>query len=154
MTLRRDDLHLFQLYAVVREKGDRSRAVPFTSYTAQLLRRWLDIRPIDANPETVFCSLGSNTTGDPLTLSGLHMLIRRLRLRTGVTGRTNPHAFRHSFARQYLLNGGDLATLAQLMGHSDVSVTTDFYAIYTEAELAKQHGRFSPIRNLKRGQNE
>jgi len=50
-------------------------------------------------------------------------MLKRRAKRAGVQGRSNPHAFRHAFAREYLMSGGDLATLYQLMGHGSVKVT-------------------------------
>jgi site-specific recombinase XerD len=52
------------------------------------------------------------------------------------------------FAREYLTAGGDLASLARLMGHSDPQVTATFYAVYAPDELAEKHDQFSPVRTL------
>ena len=35
-------------------------------------------------------------------------------------GPISPHGWRHAFAREYLQNGGDLASLADYLGHSNV----------------------------------
>jgi len=142
LTLTPDRLDLEAGQAIVIEKFDRARAVPFGPFTTAMLRQWLAVRPIEA--QTVFCSL---THGAPLKLSGLHSILRRLSARAGVKGRVNPHSFRHGFARQYLANRGDLATLSQLMGHSDVSVTVSYYAVFSQPELAAAHSKFSPLKN-------
>jgi site-specific recombinase XerD len=149
LSLRRANLHLYEGYAIVNEKGSRDRAVPFLISTANLIQKWLDVRPLDAHPEFVFCSLATNTFGEPLTLSGLHGMLKRLKKEAGVSGRVNPHSFRHGFAREYLRNGGDLGTLSQIMGHSDVSVTVGSYAIFKDQELAQVHSKFSPMRGRK-----
>lgn len=132
--------------AIVTEKGEKTRVAPFGEGVANLIRAWLDVRPVEAT--TVFCSLGTNHFAKPLTISGLHRTLLKLKEKAGVTGRVNPHSFRHGFAREYLRNGGDLATLAQLMGHSNVMVTAAFYAVYTADELARQHDKYSPLRNV------
>jgi integrase/recombinase XerD len=71
-------------------------------------------------------------------------MLKRRAKEAGIEGPVNPHGFRHFFAREFLLSGGDLATLADLMGHSSVEVTRNSYAIFTEREL-KKHRRYSPI---------
>jgi len=133
--------------AIVTEKGDRARVVPFTEYTGQALTDWRAVCPNKA--EFVFCSLGTTAPGRRMSMSGLAQLLKRLAKRAGVTGRVNPHSFRHGFAREYLANGGDLGTLSQLMGHSDVSVTVASYAVFRDSELAVLHEKFSPVRGLK-----
>jgi integrase/recombinase XerD len=146
LTLRLDDLDLYLCRAQVTEKFDKTRIVLFTPLTAYLLRLWMDIHP--PNVPTVFCSLGPTTYAQPLSLTGLHGVLKRLKQRAHIQGRVNPHAFRYGFAREYLKNGGDLASLARLMGHSDVSVTANYYAIFTQDELQVKHNQFSPMRNF------
>ncbi|MCC7449613.1 MAG: tyrosine-type recombinase/integrase [Anaerolineae bacterium] len=140
-------LHLERRYAIVFEKGDRARAVPFTPYTEQQMRLWLDVRPF-VETEAVFCSLSGRTPGKALTLSGLHAALKRLKKVAGVTGRVNPHAFRHALARHYLLNGGKIEVLSEIMGHSSINVT-QIYARFTDAEIFANHEKFSPISSLK-----
>lgn len=147
LSLTLENLNLDQGRAIVNEKGDRTRVVPFTRYTAQILKEWLAVRPQKAD-NMVFCSLKLSCIGNVLTVNGLNQVIKRLKKKANVKGRCNPHSFRHGFAREYLQNGGDLATLARLMGHTDVSVTTAFYAVFTDNELAARHELFSPIKNL------
>jgi len=109
-----------------------------------MLRAWLLVRP--GGSDALFVNL---STGQALTESGVSQVLKRLKRRAGVRGRVNPHAFRHGFAREYLKNGGDLATLAKLLGHKDINTTTDFYAVFSEDELAELHEKFSPLRALR-----
>lgn len=135
--------------AVVYEKGDKTRVVPFTRFTAQMIRTWLTVRPSTAS--TLFCGLSNQKQATPLTYAGVYQILLRLKRKAGVQGRVNPHSFRHGFAREYLINGGDLATLAQLMGHTNVQVTASFYAIFTMRELEERHHQFSPIAKWEAG---
>jgi site-specific recombinase XerD len=84
------------------------------------------------------------------TAGAVRQMLRRQAKRAGVTGRVNPHSFRHMFACEYLLSGGDLATLADLLGHSSVEVTKTFYAIFTFSGLQHVHSRHSPIARMRR----
>ena len=77
-------------------------------------------------------------------------MLKRLKRRTGVKGPVNPHSFRHGFARAYLSNGGNLASLADTLGHSDLSVTWQAYAIFTTDEFKTAHTRYSPVAQLER----
>jgi integrase/recombinase XerD len=132
--------------AAVQEKRQGTRPVFFTERTAALLAAWLEVRPAAAR--TVFCSLARHTFGQPMTPTVLNRMLKRRAAEAGITGPCNPHAFRHAYAREYLRNGGDLATLSRLMGHSDVKVTADYYAVFAESELATSHDKFSPIKGV------
>ena len=78
-------------------------------------------------------------------------LLRRHATSAGVTGRVNPHAFRHAFAREYILNGGDLASVSGMLGHSRIAVTKQFYAVFQAEELRAKHEVFSPVSHLPKG---
>jgi integrase/recombinase XerD len=76
---------------------------------------------------------------------GVNQLLERLKIKAGISGRVNPHAFRHAFAKLYLMSGGDLASLSDLMGHSDVQVTKQFYSVFSQEELKRKHAQHSPL---------
>lgn len=134
------NLNMEEYTAVVTEKGRKMRKLVFTDYTAKIVQAWLDVR----HPaRTVFYNL---KTMRALTANGLQQMLRRAAKKSGIKGRVNPHAFRHAFAREYLRNGGDLATLQRLMGHANVSTTAAFYALFTRGELQSMHEEFSPLR--------
>jgi site-specific recombinase XerD len=87
----------------------------------------------------------SETEDTALTSAGIYMMLKTLKKKTGVTGRVNPHSFRHGFAREYISRGGDISTLAKLLGHADMSITARYYAVFDEDELQGFHDRFTPM---------
>jgi len=150
--LRVQDLHLDMGLATVTEKRDKTRLVPFTEPTAAALRAWLKVRPEDKGP-WVFVGLAHHSKGALSSSGVLHMLRRRAK-QAGVTGPVNPHAFRHAFARHFLLDGGDLGTLSELMGHEDVGITKQYYAIFTIKELQAKHREHSLIAQIFGGDED
>jgi len=142
------DLNLGRRWAVVNEKFDKSRSVFLSEATAQALREWLDVRlEWDIAGDWVF--LSHHGEGQ-LTVYGVNQLLTQLKERGGAEGRCNPHAFRHGFAREYLMNGRDLATLSDLMGHESVQTTRDFYAVFKRDELRRKHNEFSAVATMAR----
>ena len=95
----------------------------------------------------LFVNLGRGGSG-ALTPSGVAQMLHRRGEQAGVKGPHNAHSFRHFFAREFLLDGGDLATLADLMGHSSVEVTKHSYAIFKMEELKRKHDEHSPIKEM------
>lgn len=142
------DVDLTKRVAVLREKGDRERIVPFTTHTATAIREWLLHRPRGA--QQLFCGLKIGRHGSEFTTNGLRLMLNRLKRKANIRGRVNPHSFRHAFARHYLSAGGDLATLSQILGHRDITTTANFYTRYSTEELAVTHSRFSPIGQMFR----
>ena len=51
------------------------------------------------------------------------------------------HTFRHSFAKLLLSGGGDLSSVYELLGHSDLSTTT-IYTHVTDDQLEKAHEKY------------
>lgn len=135
------DIDLIRRKATVTEKGMKQRQISWTWYTSLLIEKWLNVRPTVDNDALIV----SMNTGNPLQVSGVNQMLDRLKAKAGVNGRTNPHSFRHNFARQYLLSGGDLGTLSDIMGHESMDTTAKFYAIFTENELAALQDEHSPL---------
>lgn len=135
-----DDIEKGTMGAYVTEKGNKKRWIYWTAYTQAILNTWLGQR-MDVNPALWI----SMNTGEQLTTSGIYQILKRLKARAGIKGRVNPHAFRHNFARCYLEAGGDIATLAKLMGHSDINTTASYYAVFSEGELKDLHNKKAPL---------
>lgn len=137
-----EHINMINRRATVTEKGKKTRSVVFTGYTRVLLLYCIAERKSGA----VFVS---STSGDGLTVSGVAQLLKRLKQRAGVTGRVNPHSFRHRFAIAYLENGGDPMSLAKLMG-DDIQTVFNFYANFMPDELDVLHEKFSPFKAMLR----
>jgi integron integrase len=62
-------------------------------------------------------------------------------LKSKIPKRITAHTFRHTFATQLLLNGTDIRTVQELLGHTDIRTTE----IYTHVVGAKFAGTRSPM---------
>lgn len=147
--LRVDDVYMEAGLAVVSEKGGKTRYVMFTSRTTEALAAWLAVRPTDRG-DGVFVSLRHKRTLSP---NGVWEMLRRRARQAGIEGAVNPHAFRHAFAREFLLDGGDLGTLSDILGHASVETTKSFYGIFTIQELQARHRQHSPVARMFEEEN-
>jgi site-specific recombinase XerD len=134
---------------VLVEEGAQDRFVFFSPVTCHALRNWLSEKP---SSEMLFVWQTGHKTQPvpvkPLKPSGVHEILKRLAKRAGVTHRHNAHSLRHGFARDYLLNGGDLGSLSDILGHHDIE-TTRTYAVFLVDHLKTVHQRYSPLAHLE-----
>ena len=134
-------------YVKVTGKGNKERIVPFGAATKKALIRYIStFRPertsfVDGDDRLIL-----TPTGGPLSYHGLNKIIKRLGNTAGVP-RLHAHLFRHTFAVNYLMNGGDVMTLKLILGHATLEVT-QIYLHLAEAHVKIQHERFSPVDRL------
>jgi integrase/recombinase XerD len=135
-------------------KGRKRRATPLTDETVALLRQWLTER--DAEPGH---PLFPTRQGRPLSRHTVALIISR-HVDAAVTGcpslsakRVTPHTLRHTAAMLWRAKGVDLATIALLLGHEQVSTTSIYEhadpalkeeAIARTAPLGIKPGRYRP----------
>jgi len=82
----------------------------------------------------------------PITRHLIYAIVRRLMKKAGIQGpKLGPHRIRHAFGKNYLVEGGDLRSLQEIMGHADVK-TTEKYAALNLTDIIKKHRKFSPLR--------
>jgi site-specific recombinase XerD len=110
--LRVDDVDLRDRLAYVTGKAGHTRAVRFGTKTAVALDRYLRLRRGQRAASTEVFWLGQD---GPMTSSGIAQVIARRCADAGLP-RLHPHQFRHTFAHEYLGNGGQEGDLQRLAG--------------------------------------
>jgi len=139
--LQMKDLDINRGRATVFEKGNggngKGRIVYFLGDTASALRKWMSVRP--EGSEFVF----TNRYGGGLTVSGVYEMFKRTAIEAKAQGRWSPHQWRHWRARKWAQCGMSLGIVAQLMGHTDVKVTSEYYGAFADADLQKSHEQYS-----------
>ena len=143
-----NDLDLTEGYIKIRKaKGNKERLVPVGTIVQKSLWKYINqYRPLPLTRKVTMLFLSEH--GLPLAKSGVQQMLRRYGRIAGVTGvRCSPHTFRHTFAKNYLLNGGDIFSLQKILGHSSLASVRIYLNLFA-ADLKKQHQRFSPADNL------
>jgi len=129
-------------------KGARERLVPFGAKVQTALWKYVHrFRPEPSHPNVK--NLFLREDGHPLGNDQVYRLIRDYGEKTGIKGvRCSPHTFRHTFAKKFLVNGGDLFTLQKILGHSSLDVVR-LYVELSPEDIQVQHRQHSPIDWIK-----
>jgi site-specific recombinase XerD len=100
-----------------------------------------NVRPIprNNNQEHLFLTSG----GRPVTSNAIKLLFHRLARASGIE-RLHAHLCRHTFAVNYIMNGGDLSSLKEILGHTTFEMV-NHYLHFTRSQITAQHRKFSPM---------
>ena len=124
----------------VRGKGEKLRVVFFSDRALRAIKEYLGKR-MDAD-SALFVSLNKkDKVLGRVTPRAVQRLVLKSAREAGIPGRIHPHEFRHSFATDLLVNGADLRSVQELLGHANIS-TTQIYTHLTNKELREVHKAF------------
>ena len=140
-----DDLNMETCEVLVRPFRSSIKSRPRTVYIGkrtqkELWKYLLGREKIKNDP------LLLSVSGRRMSADGIKHLIRRVSIRAGVPA--HPHAFRHTFAIEYLRNNGDIFTLQRLMGHSTLEMVRHYLAL-ANTDMEAAHRRASPVDNWR-----
>lgn len=68
-----------------------------------------------------------NSEGNPWTANAIRCRVRRLREDLDLPAGVVSYSYRHTFATEGLLNGVNIATMAELLGHQDTKMISQHY---------------------------
>ena len=111
-----------------RGKGNKQRIVPLPLEARRALSKYMESRPPSESNAVFVGERG------PLTEDGIRAICSRYAACSGVS--FTPHTLRHTFAHRFLDQGGDIASLAQILGHENLN-TTAIYTKRSQEELAR-----------------
>jgi site-specific recombinase XerD len=117
-----------------------ARTLPISEHTTKALQKLIESRPDDWDDSTapVFC----NWSGQPLHVPSWRWRLVHYGMK--LDHKISPYDLRHSFALNFLRNGGNVFALQRIMGHADLSMTKRYIAL-TEGDIRGQHDIASPV---------
>ena len=143
--LRLEDIDWAGGFLKVMGKGSKERMVPFGNLLTSTLRDYIRRRGEIDGETHVFLSQFAG----PLDRAVVRQIIHKLGIRAGLSGvRVSPHTFRHTFARNWIMNGGDPFSLQRILGHTTQYMVSQ-YVNLALGDLRVQHTKFSPVDNMR-----
>lgn len=138
-------LNLKEGHIKVMGKGAKERIVPIGKFVQMTFWHYISkVKPklINSNCDNLFLS----PNGKPITVNTIKLMFSRLAESSGVE-RLHAHLCRHTFAINYLLNGGDIFSLREILGHTTLEMVNQ-YLHFTSSQITAQHHKYSPMDRL------
>jgi site-specific recombinase XerD len=142
------DAHIDLGYLKVMGKGAKERIVPIGNVAQKALQRYVfhfRPEPVYEDEDYLFLSL----EGKQMKGNAVQLIFSRLARRSGVK-RLHVHLCRHTFATNYLINGGDVFSLQQILGHTSLEMVRR-YVTLASSQVRVQHRKFSPMDRMNLG---
>ncbi len=125
-------------------KYSKERFVPFSDTLAMYLEYYLDRRGT-LEHDYIFV----NIEGDQLRRRTIQDAVLDYANSANIKGvRISPHTFRHTFAKMYLMRGGDVFSLQKILGHSCIEMVRVYVEMFSH-DITEQHNKFTPLNNFK-----
>lgn len=113
-------------------KNRKPLIVPINGTLVGILKEYFKHRHPKSQDEFLFC----NVFGQQLAKSTCYNMLYTYNKNRGVET-TGIHRYRHTFAKQWILNGGNVVTLSRLLGHSSLNITQNYINLLV-SDVAKQ----------------
>lgn len=144
-SLDRDHVNLERREFGVIGKGGRQRVVFLSDEAAYWLNKYLENRKDTFKPLFVRFQGRIDPSSDGaamrLTTRSIERIVEKYTKKVGLPIKATPHSLRHSFATDLLINGADLRSVQEMLGHSSIS-TTQIYTHVTNKQLQQVHKAF------------
>jgi integrase/recombinase XerD len=130
-------------------KGKQQLIIPLSTQLEAVIKEFIRIwRSGDGvTPESyLFANIGE----EQLTRNALYHSYSNYCKANGINT-TSVHAIRHTFAKQFVKNHGDVFTLQKILGHKKLDMTKKYVELFSE-DIKEGYDAVSPLDNIKRSQ--
>lgn len=139
ISLKIKDIDLYNnLISMKTTKNRKPLVIPITKSLQPILREYLTIRKGE-DEDYLFCS----AYGDIISRDALNGSMKSYNNNRYVN-KTGIHRWRHTFAKQWILNHGDIIKLQKILNHSNLDMVRNYVNMFTK-DLQKDFEEFNPL---------
>lgn len=125
-------------------KNRKQAIIPISNNLKVVLVEYLQLRN-GKDDDYLFCT----AYGEKINPNTLNKAIEDYNKRKGVV-KTGIHRFRHTFAKKWIMAGGDVFRLQKILCHSDMEVVKNYVNMFTN-DLQQDFNTFNPLEQIKVG---
>lgn len=141
--IRLKDVNLDDRVIAIHGKNGQLRYVPFQQKYARRLRSYLRVRGI-CDTDALFITQDNGK----MSRRTIQQALSKLGKQAGITDkRVSPHTFRHTFAKSFIKNGGNIFALQRILGHSTLDMVRVYVNLFS-CEVDEEHRKASPLNNI------
>lgn len=123
-------------------KNRKQQIIPLSNSLGDVLSEYLLVRGGEGD-DYLFC----NEYGLKASDRTYQQLVRRYNIKRNVN-KTSCHLFRHTFAKNWILAGGDMFRLQKILGHSDLTVTKEYVQMFGQ-DLQMDFEKYNPLDRMR-----
>lgn len=139
VNLKIKDLDLYNdLIYYSHTKNRKEQVVPISKSLKGILVEYIERRRGEKD-EYLF----PNAYGEKMTCDRVSHGIVEYNRKRGIN-KTGVHRLRHTFAKNWILNGGDIFRLQKILGHSSMEIVRNYVEMFTD-DLKKDFDSFNPL---------
>lgn len=125
-------------------KNRKPLIIPLNDDISKILKEYLKYRNAESKDDYLFC----NVFGKQLTKSSVYHSLWQYNENRGIDTK-GMHRFRHTFAKKWVMMGGNVVTLSKILGHSSLAITENYLNILT-CDLKKDIDEFNILKEFKK----
>lgn len=126
-------------------KNKKAQIIPLSSSLETAIKEYIRMWRKDCSEDSyLFCNIGD----EKLTTNALRQALEKY-CKDRDVNQHNIHGLRHSFAKGWVKNNGNMFALQKILGHSTLDMTKKYVKLYGE-DLKEDFDKFNPLDNIKR----
>jgi site-specific recombinase XerD len=144
-SLDRKQINLERGELLIKGKGGKERIVFLSERSKEAIKKYLDKRTDNYKPLLIRYAKGEDELEEGeymrLNVRSIQRIIKKYTTKAGILKKVTPHTLRHSFATDLLINGADIRSVQEMLGHASIT-TTQVYTHITNKKLREVHQKF------------
>ena len=146
VNIKLNDIDLKVKYIKLLGKGNKERIVYFGDYAKEYLEKYIyEVRDnLLKNKKSDYLFI--NNSGTNLSSRGVELIIKNIIKETSIKSNITPHVLSHTFATHLLIEGCDILSVQELLGHESLRAT-QIYTHITKERLRNIYNISNPRNN-------